>query len=150
MPTKNLAVVVVANSHSQFVSNLGDVIIDMVVPELSAPAARAAPTSASVPPSVLGEWSGHILVLGHAMRLSLNITAGGVVRGKLADGPMTELRNLFIAPSRFNGELAPNRDIVAVTLTCSRQVVEVAIIGLLPEVGQCGRPGTQSSRNVTW
>ena len=48
------------------------------------------------------------------------------MRGKLADGPMTELRNLFDAPSHFNGELAPNRDIVAVTLTRSRQTVQVA------------------------
>ena len=57
--------------------------------------------------------------------LSLNITAGGVVRGKLADGPMAELRNLLITPSHFNGELAPNRDIVAVTLARSRQTVQV-------------------------
>lgn len=43
VPTKNVAVIVVANSYSQFVSNLGERILDVVVPELSAPAARPAP-----------------------------------------------------------------------------------------------------------
>ena len=42
VPTKNVAVVVVADSYSQFVSNLGECMLDMVVPELSLPAARPA------------------------------------------------------------------------------------------------------------
>ena len=111
VPTKNVAVVVVANSYSQFVSDLGERILDTVVPELSAPAARPAPTVAYVSSSVIGEWSGRILVLGDPVRVSLIITASGVVRGRLADGPLTELRNVSIKPSHVYGELAANRDI---------------------------------------
>ena len=83
----------------------------MVVPELSAPAARPTPTAVSEPSSVIGEWSGHILVLGHPVRIALIITASGAVRGRLAEGPLTELRNASIEPSHFYGELAANRDI---------------------------------------
>lgn len=111
VPTKNVTVVVVANSYSQFISNLGERILDMVVPELSAPAARPAPTAASVPSSVIGEWSGHILVLGDPVRIALTITAGRAVRAQLADGPLTDLRNVSIEPSHVYGELAANRDI---------------------------------------
>jgi CubicO group peptidase (beta-lactamase class C family) len=111
VPTKNVAVVVVANSYSQFVSNLGERILEMVVPELSAPATRPKQTPASVPPSVMGEWSGQLLVLGHPVRIALIITAGGAVRGRLADGPLTELRNVSIEPSHVYGELAASRDI---------------------------------------
>jgi CubicO group peptidase (beta-lactamase class C family) len=111
VPTKNVAVVVVANSYSQFVSKLGERILDEVVPELSAPAARPAPSVASVPSSVIGEWSGHILVLGDPIRVSLIITVGGAVRGRLADRTLTELRNVSIKPNHVYGELAANRDI---------------------------------------
>jgi hypothetical protein len=83
----------------------------MVLPELSAPAAPPPPTAVSDPSSVTGEWSGHILVLGHPVRIALIITAGGAVRGRLADGPLTELRNVSIEASHVYGELAANRDI---------------------------------------
>jgi len=53
VPAKNVAVVVVANSYSQFVSNLGERILEMVVPELSVPATRPTKTAAVVPPSVI-------------------------------------------------------------------------------------------------
>jgi CubicO group peptidase (beta-lactamase class C family) len=111
VPTKNVAVVVVANSYSQFVNNLGERILEMVVPELSAPAAPPTQTAASVQSSVIGEWSGHILVLGHPVRIVLIITASGSVRGRLADGPPAELRNVSIGTSSVYGELASNRDI---------------------------------------
>ena len=54
VPTKNVAVVV-ANSHSQFISNLGERILDMVV-ELSVDAPRAIPTAAPVPSFLIGDW----------------------------------------------------------------------------------------------
>jgi len=59
----------------------------------------------------MGEWSGHMLVLGDPVRVSLIITAGGAVRGRLADGTLTELRNVSIKPTHVYGELAANRDI---------------------------------------
>jgi CubicO group peptidase (beta-lactamase class C family) len=111
VPTKNVAIVVVANSYSQFISSLGERILDLVFPDLSAPSARPVPPAASVPRSLIGEWSGHILVLGHSVRIGLTITAGGAVRGRLGDEPMTELRNVSIKPSHVYGELEANRDI---------------------------------------
>jgi CubicO group peptidase (beta-lactamase class C family) len=111
VPTKNVAVVVVANSYSQFISNLGEHILKMVVPELSAPVTREATAEVSVPTSLIGEWSGHILVLGHRVPVALIITASGGVRGQLADGPLIELRNVTLRPSHVYGELAANRDI---------------------------------------
>jgi CubicO group peptidase (beta-lactamase class C family) len=112
VPTKNVTVVVVANSYSQFVSNLGERILEMVVPERSALATGPSQTAASIPPSVIGEWSGQILVLGRPVRISLMITPSGAVRGRLADGPLTELKNVSIESSHVYGELAASRDIL--------------------------------------
>src|SRR5215472_8146045 len=111
VPTKKVAVVVVANSYSQFISNLGERILDVIVPELSAPAARPTPPVVSEPSSVMGEWSGQLLVLGHPVRIALIITAGGAVSGRLTDEPLTELRNVSIGLSHVYGELAASRGI---------------------------------------
>ena len=108
---KNVAVVVVANSYSQFVSSLGERILEMVVPELSVPATRPAKTAAVASPSVIGEWSGHVFVLGDWIPISLIITPSGTARGRLGNGTLAELTNVSIKPSHFYGELAANRDI---------------------------------------
>lgn len=106
VPSKNVAVVVVANSYSQFVSNLGERILGIVVPELAAPAPQPQQTATAVPQSLIGEWSGHILVLGEPVRISLSVTSAGVVQGRLADESPVELANLSFRPNHFYGELA--------------------------------------------
>lgn len=110
VPTKDAAVIVVANSYSEFVNNLGKRILEMVIPLLSAPAAQPTPVVFETS-SVMGEWFGQILVLGHPVRIALTISAGGVVRARLADGALTELRNVSIGQSNVYGELAASHGI---------------------------------------
>ena len=106
VPTKNVAVVVLANSYSQFISNLGERILDMVVPEPSAPAARPTPTAVSGPSSVIGEWSGPYPRAGRPVRIALIITARGAVRGRLAEGPVT--RSLGQRATGYRGDVIRN------------------------------------------
>ncbi|HYY72289.1 MAG TPA: hypothetical protein VE778_01725 [Candidatus Bathyarchaeia archaeon] len=64
-----------------------------------------------MPPSIVGKWSGQILVPGQPVRISLIITANGAVRGRLADESLTDLKNVSFGPNHIYGELSANRDI---------------------------------------
>ena len=111
VPTKSVAVVVVANSYSQFISNLGEHILETIAPELSPPAAQPpASAAAPVPTSLMGEWSGQLMVLGQPVPIHLIISDAAVL-GRLGDGPLIELRNVSLRPSHVYGELAANRSI---------------------------------------
>ena len=51
-------------------------------------------------------------MLGHPVQVALIITADGAVHGRLADSPLTELKNVSIEPRHLYCELAAGRDII--------------------------------------
>lgn len=107
VPSKDVAVVVLANSYSKFVSDLGDRILATLAPNSATPTSPPIKQTASpASSSVIGRWNGEVLVLGKPVRISLDVSSDGVAHAKLVDQPLATLKNVSIKPAHFYGELS--------------------------------------------
>jgi CubicO group peptidase (beta-lactamase class C family) len=115
VPKKNVAVVVLANSYSQFVSDLSDKILSLVIPEFSSSATTAAPPTTSLPASppaaLIGKWSGQTATYKTPLNVTLDIRADGTAVGQIGLQSST-VRDVSIRPAHFYGQMSGVPDLI--------------------------------------
>jgi len=106
---QDIAVVVIANSYSKFVNDLGDRLVTALVPgfamRASAEVAQSTTSTHAKRSPLRGDWTGQILTPGGAVNLSMNIGADGSVLGALGSEPKVRLTNVLLGPEHLYGEM---------------------------------------------
>jgi hypothetical protein len=108
VPAKDAAIVVVANSPSTFVSELGDKLLSALLPGFAPsifPAAKQTLPAVSSPPTLAGKWSGQIATYKGPVNLVLDIESDGTVRGQIGTQPITAATKLSLDAGHFSARL---------------------------------------------
>jgi hypothetical protein len=108
VPSEHLAVVVLANSYSKSVSELGDRIISRLLPGFMSDVdgtAKQAPKDTAVRSSLEGKWSGEIITYKGAVSASLEIRPDGSASGQIGPHPLQPMASVSIKPRHFYGQL---------------------------------------------
>lgn len=108
VPSQDLAIVVIANSSSKFISELGERILSALVPGFRSgslfPTNQTSPSS-STPASLIGKWSGQIVTYKGPVNASLDIEPDGSAAGQIGTQPATAVTKLSFDPHHFSGRL---------------------------------------------
>ncbi|MGA8502175.1 MAG: serine hydrolase domain-containing protein [Candidatus Sulfotelmatobacter sp.] len=108
VPSEDIAVVVIANSYSDFVSGLGDRILSALLPGFAAKP-QSQPKDpvpgSSKPPALAGRWKGHVLTYKESIPITLEISSDGLVRGQVGKQPIADSAEASLDPSGLYGEL---------------------------------------------
>ena len=108
VPSEDLAIVVIANSYSDFVSGLGDRILSVLLSKsVTLP---KSPTNDRVPNStkpvgLAGKWTGAIFTYKGSIPATLEISCDGLVRGQVGKQPIADLVDASLGPSELYGRL---------------------------------------------
>ncbi len=108
IPSKDVAVVVIANSYSRFVSELGDRLCSALLPGFASGvdwAAKQIPPQYNASPALTGKWSGQILTYRGAVNASLDIGENGSVRGQIGAQSLAAMTKLSVGPRHLSGRL---------------------------------------------
>lgn len=108
VPKKDIAVVVLANSYSQFTSDLTAKILSLLVPDLSAKVSEnSSPAPAAKRPlgDLVGKWSGQMITKRGQLPVSLEVQSDGSVVGQIGSQPMASLSHVSIRPTHLYGQL---------------------------------------------
>ena len=109
IPSEDLAVVVLANSYSKSVSELGDQIVARLLPgfgsgESGRPVEQGLKDTAASS-SLVGNWSGQITTVKGPVPASLKISSDGSARGQIGSQPSAPIEGVSIKPRHFYGQL---------------------------------------------
>src|SRR6202011_2923093 len=110
----HLAVVVLANSYSKPVNELGDRIISHLLPGFMSDGdgpAKQAPKDTAVRSPLDGKWSGQIVTYRGAVSASLEIRPDGSASGQIGLQPVQPMASVSIKPRHFYGQLTGGRSI---------------------------------------
>lgn len=108
VPSQDLAIVVIANSFSKFISELGKRILSTLLQGFRSGTlfpTKQTPPSSSSPASLTGKWSGQIVTYKGPVNASLDIEPDGSATGQIGTQPATAVTKLSFDPHHFSGRL---------------------------------------------
>jgi CubicO group peptidase (beta-lactamase class C family) len=155
IPSEHLAVVVLANSYSKSVSELGDRIISRLLPGFASTAdtpQKPAPKDAADLSWLSGKWSGHILTLNGTVSASLEIGRDGSARGQIGSQPPEPMASVSVKPRHFYGQLAGDPSIPDAPPASYRMELDLALHGddLLGAATSRPPPGEDGNQLPHW
>jgi CubicO group peptidase (beta-lactamase class C family) len=114
IPTKQIAVVIVANSYSQLVGGLKQQILSALLPELKLeeqPNRTQTEPPSPAPPALVGKWSGEMLTFKGPVKVMLDIAPDRGAQGQIADLPSETVKEVGIDASSFHGRLTGKKEL---------------------------------------
>ena len=108
IPSEKIAIVALANSSSPLPPRIADEIASVLLPgyKASAPGSQAKAGPATLPPELLGEWSGRIETHARELPLTLRIVSPGDIHVEVAGQLKTLLNDVRFEDGNLTGRFA--------------------------------------------
>jgi CubicO group peptidase (beta-lactamase class C family) len=109
VPSRKIALAIVANSYSQRVANLEKDLLSKLLPESTSNAPTQTPPSKPNPGPLAGQWAGSIDTPRGSIKIALHIDPGGGAQVRINDGEVLIATSTSVRPSHVYGEVPGRR-----------------------------------------